>query len=72
MRGADVNVRVDVVGPMVVIATQLNEAELSRRHKQVRTTNLITTSKNYPYTSLFCVYLTNQELSYYFYSPLKT
>eukprot|EP00037_Helgoeca_nana_P011345 m.101753 g.101753 ORF g.101753 m.101753 type:complete len:431 (-) comp20775_c0_seq1:187-1479(-) len=33
MRGSDVNVRVDVVGPDVVIATQLNKTELSRRHK---------------------------------------
>ena len=35
MRGADVTVRVDVVGPMLVVATQLNDADLSRRHKQV-------------------------------------
>ena len=57
MRGADVNVRVDVVGPMIVIATQLNEAELSRRHKQVRTTNLITTSKQLSlHISFLCVF----------------
>jgi hypothetical protein len=57
MRGADVNVRVDVVGPMIVIATQLNEAELSRRHKQVRTTNLITTLKQLSlHISFLCVF----------------
>eukprot|EP00040_Diaphanoeca_grandis_P026672 m.149756 g.149756 ORF g.149756 m.149756 type:complete len:488 (+) comp30681_c0_seq2:1613-3076(+) len=33
MKNSEVNVRVDVVGTMVVVGTQLNEVELSRRHK---------------------------------------
>lgn len=33
MRGYDIHVRVDVVGRLVVVGTQLNEDALSRRHK---------------------------------------
>lgn len=35
MTGYDVNLRVDVVGSVVVVGTQLNKTELSRRHKDV-------------------------------------
>lgn len=51
MRGALVNVRVDVVGPLVVVATQLNETELSRRHKEAFL-NRVTIKSNIAYVML--------------------